>query len=69
MTEQHEALRKFSYQINFAIDNYSSHGLSASSFSNILIGGLGGSGIGGRLVKTIFNDEFPLPVEVVADYT
>lgn len=69
MTEQHEALRKFSYQINFAIDNYSSHGFSASSFSNILIGGLGGSGIGGRLVKTIFNDEFPIPVEVVADYT
>ncbi|MCA0426796.1 MAG: bifunctional phosphoglucose/phosphomannose isomerase [Bacteroidetes bacterium] len=69
MTEQHEALRKFAYQINYAIENYKPHGLSASSFSNVLIGGLGGSGIGGRLVKTIFNDEFPIPVEVVADYT
>jgi glucose/mannose-6-phosphate isomerase len=69
MNPQHEALKKFNYQINFAIDNYSNHGLSASQFSNILIGGLGGSGIGGRIVKTIFMDEFPIPVEVVADYT
>jgi glucose/mannose-6-phosphate isomerase len=69
MNPQHEALRKFGYQINFAINNYSSHGLAASQFSNILIGGLGGSGIGGRIVKTIFMDEFPLPVEVIADYT
>jgi len=69
MNPQHEALRKFGYQINFAVDNFSNHGLAANQFSNILIGGLGGSGIGGRLVKTLFMDEFPLPVEVIADYT
>ncbi len=69
MNPQHEALRKFSYQMNFAMNHYVNHGLSASQFSNILIGGLGGSGIGGRLVKTLFANEFPLPVEVVADYS
>ena len=69
MNEQHEALKKFNYQINFALSNYSSHGMKADSFANIVIGGLGGSGIGGRLVKTIFMDEFPLPVEVIADYS
>lgn len=68
MNPQHEALKKFGYQIQFAINNYSNHGLAAAQFKNVLIGGLGGSGIGGRLVKNIFMDEFPLPVEVVADY-
>lgn len=66
---QHEALKKFSYQIQYAISHYKPHGLSASSFNNILIGGLGGSGIGGRIVKSVFADSFPLPVECVADYT
>jgi len=69
MNVQHEALKKFGYQINYAIENYSDHGLSANQFSNILIGGLGGSGIGGRITKTIFMDEFPIPIEVIADYT
>jgi glucose/mannose-6-phosphate isomerase len=69
MNIQHEALKKFNYQINFAINNYSNHGLNCGQFANVLIGGLGGSGIGGRLVKNIFANDFPLPVEVVADYT
>jgi glucose/mannose-6-phosphate isomerase len=69
MNPQHEALRKFSYQMNFAMDNYVAHGLSCAGFSNILIGGLGGSGIGGRLVKNLFANELIIPVEVVADYS
>ncbi len=69
MNPQHEALRKFSYQMNYALNHYVNHGLTATQFSNILIGGLGGSGIGGRLVKTLFANEFPLPVEVIADYS
>ena len=68
MNEQHEALKKFNHQINYAVNNYSGHGLKAENFSNVLIGGLGGSGIGGRITKTIFMDKFPLPVEVIADY-
>ncbi|MFN4083319.1 MAG: bifunctional phosphoglucose/phosphomannose isomerase [Bacteroidia bacterium] len=69
MNPQHEALKKFGYQINYAINNYSNHNLSIENFNNVLIGGLGGSGIGGRIVKNIFSDTFPVPVEVVADYT
>jgi len=68
MNPQHEALKKFGYQINFAIENFSKHGLNIADFNNVFIGGMGGSGIGGRLVKNIFTDTFPLPVEVVADY-
>ncbi len=69
MNAQHEALRKFSYQINYAISHYSAHGHKAHEFSNIVIGGLGGSGIGGRIVKSLFANELPLPLECVADYT
>lgn len=68
MNAQHEALRKFSYQINYAIANYKPHGLQASQFSNIVIGGLGGSGIGGRIVKSLFANDMPIPVECIADY-
>ncbi|MBC7384033.1 MAG: bifunctional phosphoglucose/phosphomannose isomerase [Bacteroidia bacterium] len=68
MNEQHEALKKFNHQINYAVTNYSDHGLKVENFSNVLIGGLGGSGIGGRITKTIFMDQFPVPVDVIADY-
>ncbi len=68
MNEQHEALRKFSYQIEYAINNYKPHGLSANSFNNLVIGGLGGSGIGGRIAKSLFSNECPVPVECIADY-
>lgn len=68
MNIQHEALKKFNSQIRFAIENYSDHGFRAEQFTSVLIGGLGGSGIGGRITKTLFNTEFPIPVEVIADY-
>jgi glucose/mannose-6-phosphate isomerase len=69
MNAQHEALRKFSYQIHYAISNYKPHGLLASQFNNIVIGGLGGSGIGGRIVKSLFASELSIPVESIADYS
>lgn len=69
MNEQHEALKKFSYQINYAADNYKSHGLKAIDFSNIIIAGLGGSGIGGQIVKSFFAAEMPVPVQCIADYS
>ncbi|MES2559144.1 MAG: SIS domain-containing protein [Bacteroidota bacterium] len=69
MNPQHEALRKFSYQIAYSINTYKNHGLRATQFNNIVIGGLGGSGIGGRIVKSLFAAEMPVPVEIIADYT
>lgn len=68
MNEQHQALRKFSYQIGYALNNYKPHGLTANAYNNIVIGGLGGSGIGGQIVKSLFENEFPIPVECIADY-
>jgi glucose/mannose-6-phosphate isomerase len=68
MNLQHHALRQFHYQINYAINHYVPHGLKATDFHNIVLGGLGGSGIGGRIVKSLFSADCPLPIEVVSDY-
>ncbi|MEZ4805148.1 MAG: SIS domain-containing protein [Bacteroidia bacterium] len=62
------ALENFNHQLEYAISNYKSHGLNASQFSNIIIGGLGGSGIGGRIAKAYFSDKSSLPIEVYSDY-
>lgn len=66
---QYDALAKISQQVKFAIDTYKKHGLSATQFSNVVIGGLGGSGIGGRIAKAWSADQFSIPVEVVSDYS
>ncbi|TAE89783.1 MAG: SIS domain-containing protein [Bacteroidetes bacterium] len=68
MNEQHEALKKFSYQIGYSVKNYKSHGLKATDYNAIVIAGLGGSGIGGQIVKAFFTNEMPVPVTCVADY-
>lgn len=62
------ALANFYHQVQYALDNYKAHGLKASQFSNIIIGGLGGSGIGGRIARTYFSDKANLPIEVYSDY-
>lgn len=61
-------LEKFSNQIEYTVAQYQPHGLPITQFSNILICGLGGSGIAGRIVKAYFQDKFPLPIDVVSDY-
>jgi glucose/mannose-6-phosphate isomerase len=70
MTEiTHEiSLEQFNQQIQYAIKHYQPHGLKHSQFSNIIIGGLGGSGIGGRIAKAYFSDKASLPIEVYSDY-
>lgn len=68
MNAQHEALKKFGYQIQYAVDRYTAHGLKADSFSNIVIAGMGGSGIGGMIVRSFFMNRMPVPVECVSGY-
>jgi glucose/mannose-6-phosphate isomerase len=62
------ALTNFYNQIQFSLDNFKSHGLKSSQFRNIVICGLGGSGIGGRIAKSYFSDKANLPIEVYSDY-
>lgn len=62
------ALENFNHQVNYALNGYKQHGLKASDFTNVIIAGLGGSGIGGRIAKTYFSDKSNLPIEVYSDY-
>lgn len=68
MSEQHEALKQFGNQINYSVNNYHAHGLNATNYNAIIIAGLGGSGIGGQLVKAFFTSTMPVPVVCLADY-
>ncbi len=68
MKYQKQDLAYFPYQIEYAVNNYQPHPYQASNFSNVVIGGLGGSGIAGRIVKRIFLDKANLPIEVVSNY-
>jgi glucose/mannose-6-phosphate isomerase len=68
MKYQSEQLRKFSSQIDFVLQHYTNHNYSESEFTNIILGGLGGSGIGGRIAKVLFKDKIHLPIEVISDY-
>jgi glucose/mannose-6-phosphate isomerase len=68
MKYQGKDLAQFGKQIRFALDQYTPHGFNVKDFDNVLLCGLGGSGIAGRIVKNYFMESFPLPVEVVSDY-
>ena len=68
MITHEDSLKDFSLQLQYVLDNYSSHGLKVEDFNHIVYGGLGGSGIGGLITKSWFFDKSPVPMEVVNDY-
>lgn len=39
-----------------------------TDFKNIVFSGMGGSAIGGDLIRTLFNDECPIPIIINRDY-
>ncbi len=61
-------LAKFSEQIEYAMKNYTSHGKKLSDFKHIVISGLGGSGITGKILKSYYLNKINIPVETVSDY-
>lgn len=64
-----QSLENFSEQFEYAINQYRAHGKNIHKFRNVIIGGLGGSGIGGRIARAYFINEMPIPVEVFSDYS
>ena len=69
MITHQKSLREFHKQLEYVLNNYTSHNLKATDYQNIIIGGLGGSGIGGTITKGLFINQSPVPIEVVNDYT
>jgi glucose/mannose-6-phosphate isomerase len=63
------SLDNFHHQVNWALTNYTPHHLDATQFQNVVIGGLGGSGIGGRIARLALINSFPVPVEVFSEYS
>lgn len=68
MITHETSLDNFTEQFDFVIKNYKSHEMNVNQFDNIIMGGLGGSGIGAVLAKNWFFDKCPVPIETVADY-
>jgi glucose/mannose-6-phosphate isomerase len=68
MITHENSLENFTEQFDFVINNYTSHEMNVNQFDNIIMGGLGGSGIGAVLAKNWFFDKCPVPIETVADY-
>ena len=66
-----ELILNFPGQLNEAVAIAGKAQLSAplAPVKNVLICGLGGSGIGGTLAKEIVHDEAPVPIEVMKSYT
>lgn len=69
MKHMSDELKKFSSHIKSALDNYQHHRIDKNTLNNIIICGMGGSGIAGRIVKDYFRDKIDLPVEMVAEET
>lgn len=68
MITHESSLHDYSSQLRFIVENYSDHGLRTSDFNNVVLGGLGGSGIGAAIAKNWYFDKFDLPIETVNDY-
>ena len=68
MITHESSLDNFTEQFDFVLNNYTSHDLNINQFENIIMGGLGGSGIVAVLAKNWFFDKCPIPIETIADY-
>lgn len=69
MITHQESLETFYKQLEYVQANYEAHGITLDNYSNIVIAGLGGSGIGGQLTKGYFINQMPIPVDTVSDYS
>lgn len=68
MITHQESLKTFYKQLEYVLANYEKHNLNITDYANIVIAGLGGSGIGGQLTKSYFINQMPIPVDTVSDY-
>jgi len=63
-----ESLEKFPEQLEYSLKNYKPHGIELSNYNQVILAGLGGSGISAKIIKSYFFDKIELPIEVVSDY-
>lgn len=68
MITHESSLHDYTSQLKYVLAQYTAHGKKADDYRNIVLGGLGGSGIAAAIAKSWFYDLFPLPIETVNDY-
>jgi glucose/mannose-6-phosphate isomerase len=68
MITHRSSLESFYEQISYVLEHFKSETVPTGNFSNIVIGGLGGSGIGGQIARGFYLDKATCPVEVYSDY-
>jgi glucose/mannose-6-phosphate isomerase len=68
MITHESSLQEFEQQVHYALTSFNKDVLPAFTPKNILICGLGGSGIGGRITKAYFKMRSPIPIEVCSGY-
>ncbi len=62
------ALNDFHTQVKYGLDTFDASILPSIQPNHIIICGLGGSGIGGKIAKAFFADKAKCPIETVSDY-
>ncbi len=62
------ALNDFREQIAYSIQAYKNHHIDANEVNNIVLGGLGGSGIGAQFAKNFYFDIADKSIDVISDY-
>jgi glucose/mannose-6-phosphate isomerase len=68
MITHESSLKDFTDQIQFVLDNYTNHDLNITDFDNVILGGLGGSGIASTIVHDFYFSKCPKPITCVKDY-
>jgi glucose/mannose-6-phosphate isomerase len=62
------SLQNFHEQFQYVLAHHHAHGKRIQDYDHVIIGGLGGSGIGGRIARSYFFHKMPVPTEVFSDY-
>ena len=68
MITHESSLENFTEQLDYVLENYTAHGLSLEGVDQVVLGGLGGSGIGAAIAKSWLFDQAPCPIITVNDY-
>ncbi|MBI1184549.1 SIS domain-containing protein [bacterium] len=69
MNFQGKDLAGFPDQIAFALQHFDSQKVEKVKSNHIVICGMGGSGIAGRITKTYFKNKVPAIIEICSDYS
>lgn len=62
------ALNEFHTQVKYSLEKFDASILPSIEPHHIVICGLGGSGIGGKIAKAFFADKATCPIETISDY-